>query len=228
MTMRISEANAAMLAGVQKPSRRKFLLAIAGLAAGLANVRAAQAAGECVTSQADILGPFHRPGAPFGTKLAADEEPGVRLRLSGQVLASDCSTPIAGAIIDVWQADAEGKYDWPDYINVVDTQKDYRLRGQLMTDKDGRYAIETIVPGRYPVPPGVPQVEHLAGQTRPAHIHLIAISPGFQALITQIYFAGDPFLTVDPWAQNSTNIVTLAEAAEGGKAGTYDIVLARA
>ena len=150
--------------------------------------------------------------------------------VQGQVFGSDRDEPLAGAVLDIWQADASGRYDMPDFMNVVKVTDAYRLRRQIRTDAKGRYAFETIIPGRYEIPPALPGFETFAGQTRPAHIHLIAIQPGYEPLVTQLYFEGDPFIADDPWANDSDNVLALApvEGSEEAQASAFDILLARA
>lgn len=131
----------------------------------------------CEPTPSDVTGPFFRSGAPSRTTLVGPNEPGERLEITGQVLAPGCQTALAGAVIDVWQADAQGRYDT--------TSEDYRLRALLMTDAEGRFAFTSVRPGNYPD----------AGGMRPAHIHFTVSRPGYRTLITQLYFRGDPFLS---------------------------------
>jgi protocatechuate 3,4-dioxygenase beta subunit len=81
-------------------------------------------------------GGHYRPGAPAKDTLLEPGVTGTPLVISGYVLFPDCRT-VPGAVLDVWQADADGRYD--------DTG--WRLRGILRSDDAGRYVIETIVPG---------------------------------------------------------------------------------
>jgi protocatechuate 3,4-dioxygenase beta subunit len=92
--------------------------------------------------------------------------PGVPILIFGHVFDQDCN-PLAGAKVDFWQADANGVYD----------NAGYTLRGHVLADESGRYAIESIVPGEYP--------------GRPPHIHVKVFAPdGRELLTTQLYFAG--------------------------------------
>ncbi len=148
--------------------------------------------GGCTVTTPDIRGPFYVSGAPVRTVLAGPDEPGRRIRIAGRVLAPDCQTPLDGAVVDVWMADAEGCYS-----NVTDAcgvgPNDFDLRGQMLTDAEGRYSFEAVKPGFY-----------LNGsQFRPAHIHFRVVTPdGSETLITQLYFAGDPYIEDDPWASS--------------------------
>lgn len=173
-------------------------------------------AGACEPTGSDVEGPFHLDGAPQRTVLADADEPGERIVIEGTVLGPDCRTPVAQANLDVWHADVEGNYH--------DDRTEYRLRGQVQTDAQGRYRFETIMPGRYP----------LGGSTRPAHIHFIVTKPGFVPLTTQLYFAGDPFLSPnDPCGGgcNSGHPTLIIDLEPGGgdisEQGRFDIVLRR-
>lgn len=168
----------------------------------------------CEVTGSDVEGPFHVEDAPERTVLAGPNEPGERLMIEGTVYGPDCSDGLAGVLLDVWHADADGNYH--------DAADDYRLRGQMMTDADGRYSFETIIPGRYP----------LGGSTRPAHIHFMVSKPGFTPLTTQLYFAGDPFLKPNDPCGNGCNsgdptlIIDLAERAnDAGMQGVFDVVM---
>ncbi len=168
----------------------------------------------CEPTGSDVEGPFHEPGAPERTVLADADEPGERLVIEGTVYGPDCSTPVEGALLDVWHADTDGNYH--------DAGADYRLRGQMMSDADGSYRFETIRPGHYP----------LGNSMRPAHIHFTITKPGYAPLTTQLYFAGDPYLSPnDPCGSgcnsgDPTLIIDL-EAGQGDidSRATFDIVL---
>jgi protocatechuate 3,4-dioxygenase beta subunit len=88
---------------------------------------------------------------------------GTPILLEGLVLSTGCR-PVAGALFDIWHCDAAGHYD----------NQGYRLRGHQFTDEQGRYRLETIVPGLYP------------GRTR--HFHVKVQAPGARVLTTQLYF----------------------------------------
>lgn len=165
--------------------------------------------GECEPTTDDILGPYYLPGSPNTTQVAQPGEPGTRLFISGTVLSADCVTPIAGAMIEVWQANAAAVYD---------TSPAFNLRGTLHSDANGLYAFETIVPGAY-----------LNGaQYRPKHIHYKVTKPGFPDLITQLYFEGDPYIAADPWASQpdaALRIIPLNGIGPDQLEGIFDIVL---
>ena len=179
-------------------SRRIFLHSSAViLGGGLLAGPAFAAKQGCRLTESEILGPFYRLGAPFRSRLAGPDEPGDRLVLTGTVFSSDCRTPLPGALIEVWQANHAGLYDTNKPGNFTEATT-FHLRGMLYTNEKGEYEIETIVPGRYPVPPNLPGLEKYAGLTRPAHIHFRVMESLHIPVTTQLYFKGDPFIANDP------------------------------
>lgn len=112
-------------------------------------------------------GPFYAPRSPRRSSLAEPGARAERLVLSGWVLSEQCR-PVANALLDFWHCDETGEYD----------NAGWRYRGHVFTDADGRYRLETIVPGEYP------------GRTR--HIHVKVQAPGRRILTTQLYFPDEP------------------------------------
>lgn len=206
----------------QAASRRSFLIGVP--AATVAAAAQPALAGQCLVSDGDILGPFYRPGAKTMVKMVEADVQGERLVLTGTVLRPDCKTPVAGASIDFWHCDHQGAYD----IKTPDEKiapENYRFRAMAQTGPDGRFVFDTIVPGRYGIPPGLEGFERYAGQTRPAHFHLTITHPIYLPLTTQLYMTGDPFIAKDPWARHSRNMVTIKKAG-GSSTGQFEIVLA--
>ncbi len=139
--------------------------------------------GDCETTN-DILGPFYRPDAPLRADLTFAGLAGTRITLTGQVFGDDCTTPLPNAMVEIWHCDTQGKYD--------NETEQYLHRARLLTDAHGRYAFHTIIPGKY-----------LNGRLyRPSHIHYRVTEKNSAELISQIYFAGDPHITADPWASD--------------------------
>lgn len=208
-------------------SRRTFLHGSAVMLGGaLLSGPVYAAEQDCRPTESDILGPFYRFGAPFQTRLAGPDEPGDRLMLTGTVLSSDCQTPLSGALIEVWQANKTGLYDTNKPGNFTEVSA-FHLRAMLYTDEKGQYEIETIVPGRYPIPPNLPGLEKYAGLTRPAHIHFRVMESLHVPLTTQLYFKGDPFLANDPWAGHKQTLAIDLKQDGNLRRGVFDIVLAR-
>ena len=208
-------------------SRRSFLRGGATILGGALLAGPASAAvQECRVTEADILGPFYRFGAPVQTRLAGPDEAGDRLRLTGTVFSADCRTPVPGALIEVWQANSAGLYDTDTPGNFTEVAA-FHLRGMLWTNETGAYEIETIVPGRYPIPPNLPGLEKYAGLTRPAHIHFRVMDSLHVPLTTQLYFKDDPFLADDPWAGHKQTLAIELQQDGALRRGVFDIVLAR-
>jgi protocatechuate 3,4-dioxygenase beta subunit len=158
----------------------------------------------CGPQTADnIEGPFYKPGAPYRAVLAGTKDAGVAFAVAGAVLDTACK-PIAGAELDIWQANARGEYDLDGY----------RFRGALKTDAKGRWQLRTVVPGHY-----------LNGsQYRPAHIHVKVRAPGRQELTTQLYFAGDPYNAKDPFIVDS--LIMKHRLEKGVRRARFDFVIA--
>jgi len=144
-----------------------------------------------------ILGPFYRDGAaemPAGASIA-EGIPGEPVLVSGRVLDGE-GQPIAGALLDVWQASGEGFYD-------VQGQglPDMGLRGRFRSDAEGAFHFRTIRPSSYPIPFDGPVGQMLIATARhpyrPAHIHFIVSAEGFEPVTTELYAEGDPYLESD-------------------------------
>jgi protocatechuate 3,4-dioxygenase beta subunit len=116
---------------------------------------------------------------------------GQRIQVSGRLLDSD-GRPIPNALVEVWQANAAGRYqhrndDWPAPLD-----PNFTGAGRCLTDSDGGYRFVTIKPGAYPW-------KNHANAWRPAHIHFSLFGRAFtQRLVTQMYFPNDPLLSEDP------------------------------
>jgi protocatechuate 3,4-dioxygenase beta subunit len=126
-------------------------------------------------TQSQTEGPYYKPDTPQRNSLWEEGMPGTRLILVGYVLDQDCQ-PLPDAWLDFWQADANGEYDGTGY----------RLRGHQFTDAQGRYYLETILPGLY--------------SSRPIeHIHVKVRAEAGQAITSQLYFPQQPIegLTVN-------------------------------
>ena len=176
------------------PSRREFLGVVLGVSAtGALGIRALAQG---------TLTPTPACGGQGATPEQTEEPEmrGRRLVVTGVVRGTDCK-PVPRALLDFWQADAGGRYD----------NAGYRLRGHQLTDAEGRYRLETILPGVYP------------GRTR--HIHVKAQAPNRPALTTQLYFPGEAGNARDGIFDPAL-LVALADAADVATA-RFDFVLAR-
>ncbi|AMR82058.1 intradiol ring-cleavage dioxygenase [Cupriavidus nantongensis] len=152
-----------------------------------------QASGATETT---VFGPFYIPGMPergCGENMA--ETPGTPALVHGYVRATD-GTPVAGAVLDIWQTAENGMYSGQD-----PGQPAGNLRGRYRTDAEGYYAIRTIVPVSYPVPADGPVGRMLQATGRhpwrPAHLHFMVDAPGHRKLVTHLFNQGDPYLQSD-------------------------------
>jgi hydroxyquinol 1,2-dioxygenase len=173
-----------------------------------------------------LLGPFYRTGAhdlPLGASIA-QEPSGELLMLSGRVLAVD-GTPLVGALLDVWQSDADGFYD----LQKMDGSR-MDLRGRFRTNENGEYFFRTIKPLYYPIPADGPvgKMLHAAGRHpfRPAHIHFQISAPGFKSLTTELYLGGDPYLDSDAVFGVRSSLVIHLEKHEAAEDGAQENVTA--
>ena len=143
-----------------------------------------------------VFGPFFVEDAP---EVGLDGDiafgaPGRPCRVSGSVRGVDGS-PVPGARIAAWEADADGFYD-VQYDGEVTAG-----RGRLAADDEGGYRFWSVLPAAYGIPVDGPVGELLAatsrGSMRPAHLHLKVDAPGYRTLITHIFVSGDPHLGDD-------------------------------
>lgn len=145
-----------------------------------------------------IEGPLYVAGAPLSehyARLDDGQDPGTVLHMVGQVRGTD-GEPLANAVVDVWHANTGGTYSYFD-----PAQSEFNLRRRILTDAEGRYRFQSIVPSGYGCPPDGPTQQLLDqlgrhGQ-RPAHIHFFISAPGHRHLTTQINLAGDKYLHDD-------------------------------
>jgi hydroxyquinol 1,2-dioxygenase len=146
---------------------------------------------------ATVLGPFHIEGSPefgFGGDMS-DGVPGAPLYLHGTV-RDLAGNPVAGGVLDIWQADTEGAYE-----SQVPDVDEARLRAKYTTRADGGYCVRTIAPKGYTIPMDGP-VGEVIGQTeishfRPAHVHFLINVPGYEPLITHLFQEGAEYLDSD-------------------------------
>ena len=122
---------------------------------------------------------------------AGESAIGPRIIVHGRVM-DETGRPVPGALLEVWQANAGGRYRHRNEGYLAPLDPNFGGCGRMITDEDGRYEFRTVQPGPYPWPNGM-------NDWRPAHIHMSLFGHGFaQRLITQMYFEGDPLIPLCP------------------------------
>jgi protocatechuate 3,4-dioxygenase beta subunit len=146
----------------------------------------------------EITGPLFsgiklEPGEEDLTRNAdtGGEAMGERIIVVGKVLDEN-SRPIPNTLIEIWQANAAGRYHHPVDQHNAPLDPNFTGAGRCVTNARGAYRYLTIKPGAYP------WLNH-PNAWRPAHIHLSIFGPSFATrLITQMFFPGDPLIPLDP------------------------------
>jgi protocatechuate 3,4-dioxygenase beta subunit len=193
---------------IDRPTRRAVLGAGAlaagslfGIESGIAQVPlpatpACHDGDEATLPQTE--GPYFKPSSPERAELFEEGMAGQPIEMIGLVLTRACK-PVSAALLDFWQADANGDYD----------NSGFRLRGHQFTDAEGRYRLRSVVPGAYP------------GRTR--HIHVKVQPRDGRVLTTQLYFPGEAKNRSDGLFRKSLLVRTAKNA--GWLAGRFDFVV---
>jgi protocatechuate 3,4-dioxygenase beta subunit len=210
-------------------SRRQVLRAGMVLGGGVVVAGQGWAAGLLARTPRQTAGPFYprvRPLDADGDLTTVAGRPGHAqgqvLDLAGRVLDRR-GAPVAGARVEIWQANAFGRYRHPSDASSAPLDPSFDGFGVQTTDAQGRYRFRTVKPGAYPASPD---------WTRTPHIHFKVIR-GSETLVTQMYFPGEPLNDADFLFQSVANqaavTATLEPRAPGNEAGAleaiWDIVL---
>ncbi len=170
-------------------SRRNLLGALAGLALA-SRWGGALARTLLPATPAQTSGPFYPKLRPLDQDMdltvvtgRSGRAAGQVIHLTGRVLDGN-GKPVPEARIELWQANARGRYDHPDDINPEPLDPNFQGFATQRTDAEGRYRFKTIKPGAYPMNPANPV------NVRPPHIHLDVVA-GNEHLVTQMYFPGE-------------------------------------
>lgn len=219
-------------------SRRELLnvgaCAVAGIVAHKVGADESPAPACSNATVAQTAGPY------YPTRSRDDEDPdltqvhgrpgralGDVLFVRGRVLDEACQ-PIAGALVEIWQANTWGRYDHErDAGNPRPLDPNFQSWAEMLTDSQGQYRFKTVKPGSYPADD--------KGWVRPPHIHFRVSRRGFHELITQMYFTGEQLNDADLIRQKLTpeerDQVTIAfqpapaEPPAGARLGEFDITL---
>ena len=139
--------------------------------------------------------------------------------VKGRVWDFKTRKPVPMALLDVWQADAGGVYDFENNDERQPPKEGMtRNRARLMTDESGYYEFETIHPGAYQIGPT---------RWRPSHIHYWIKHPNYKELVTQLFFKGDKYHQGDFAWRESLMIDLHKQSIRGAtlETGTFDIIL---
>ena len=210
-------------------SRRLLLggsLAAAGLSAGRSVL-----AGLSIATPAQTMGPFYPVTKPPDhdadlTKVEGEsgQASGAVIDVAGRVVDRN-GRIIRSALVEIWQCNAFGRYDHPRGGRDAPLDPNFQGYGQDVTDSLGDYRFRTIKPPPYPAS---------AAWMRPSHIHFRVTAPGAGSLVTQLYFAGDPYLAsdfifndiADPAARaNVVATLALPTDSAGPPVAAFEIVL---
>lgn len=114
--------------------------------------------------------------------------------VEGQVIDQNCR-PVAGVLVEIWQACESGRYDHPSDPNTAPLDPNFQYWGKAISDSQGNYRFRTIIPGAYPAD---------KDWIRPPHIHFKISKLGYRELITQMFFSGQPLNDQDLILQDLT------------------------
>ena len=194
-------------------------LGLSMMVVSLAQARASgNAKGATEPTEATVEGPFYWPGAPdmpLGADIAEGipGEPAVYL---GRVTDLE-GKPLAGALLDVWSGDGDGKYD----VQISDPPT-MRARGRFRTDAEGRYWFWSIRPTYYSIPDDGPVGGMMRATARsinrPGHIHMQVSAPGHVMLTTHIFVGGSPYINEDAVFGKRDSLVVDFDKHPPGKA----------
>ena len=149
------------------------------------------------------------------TRQHADEPQGQRIIVAGRVV-DESGRPVPGALIEIWQANAGGRYRHGNDNHPAPLDPNFTGAGRLVTDADGHYRFTTIKPGAYPW-------RNHENAWRPAHIHFSVFGTNFRSrLVTQMYFPDDPLFPYDPIYQSIPD-----ERARRRLVSRFDLSLSR-
>ena len=172
------------------------------------------------TTSSQTIGPYLHIGMTWlvDENMAPDGVSGERVTLEGRMIDAD-GTPVNDAMVEIWQANAHGKYAHPEDARDLPIEKSFSGFGRVYTDEDGRFRVRTVKPGRVPGPDGTLQAPHL---------NVTIFMRGLlRHLITRVYFPGDDHdadavLARVPAGRRETLIARRGDAAG---ALTWNVVL---
>ncbi len=167
---------------------------------------------ELLITPSQTIGPFFKDGMELsgGGTLFPDSVPGRRIRVAG-VVTDGQGKSVSDALLEFWQPDAAGRFGGP-------RQGTSSGFGRVLTGKDGRYSIDTILPGAVPAADGKPQAPHIL---------VVIFARGLlRQLVTRIYFDGQASNAADPaLARCGARAATLVAKRDGADVYAWNISL---
>ena len=165
------------------------------------------------------VGPFFALLAPARgrLRLRGDDAPGAPIEVQGCVRDGE-GRPVPDALLEIWQADADGRCNHPEDPRRTGPNPSFTGFGQVHTDADGCFAVETVKPGRVPGP----------GRLQAPHLLVGLFARGLLArLVTRIYFDDEPSNADDPILARvpPDRRPTLVAESRGGGVYRFDIAL---
>ena len=209
--------------------REILLMSVVATSFGLSKwTMSARAETKLLRTPGQILGPFY-PVSEMPQTTDLTRVPGRQGRAQGQILnvmgkvLNLAGEPVRNAKIEVWQANALGRYTHPSDPNPAALDPNFNGSAILHSDAERRYRFTTVKPAAYPAGPNL---------MRPAHIHF-QVTGQQDRLVTQMYFDGDQYNSTDPFLNSAgrkqlliTKIVDPTPDLEpGSKMVAFDIVL---
>lgn len=158
-----------------------------------------------IPTASQTIGPFFREGLtrPAWSDLTRDGTRGEAIRIEGTVRDGD-GAPVPDALLEIWQADARGRYAHPEDAPPAAGEQLFRGFGRACTDPDGRYWFRTIVPGAVPDGNG-------AGAAQAPHVNLSVFARGLlKRVVTRMYFS-------DHEAENALDPVLISISDEAAR-----------
>jgi protocatechuate 3,4-dioxygenase beta subunit len=178
-----------------------------------------------------VLGPFYPMEKPLDRDADLTLVRGRRASAQGQIIhlggrvVDIHGKPLSGIKVEIWQANARGRYAHVNDTNPAPIDPNFQGYGVQVTDKFGRYRFKTIKPGAYPT--------GIGDWMRPPHVHF-DVTGRHEALVTQMYFPGEALNAKDQLLQSAapgqpTLVSKVAPSKDASEAGallvSWDIVL---
>jgi protocatechuate 3,4-dioxygenase beta subunit len=216
-------------------SRRRFLetsSALGGIVA-YGNLNSLLAQDKRILTGEQAFGPFYPIKRPLDRDADLTHLRGRRASAEGQIIhlmgrvVNLQGKPLAGVKLEIWQANAHGRYSHINDPNTAPLDPNFQGYGVQVTDAKGQFRFKTIKPGAYPT--------GLDNWSRPPHIHFY-VTGGYEALVTQMYFPGEELNGKDRLLQsaapNQASLMARVEPAGKGLEPdslvvTWEIILTR-